>query len=218
LKEKTLHTIIKHYIEEDTTKHEIKVNSFIADIKYENKIVEIQTQAFDKLRNKLNNFLTTYKVTIVYPIPYIKWLYWIDKDKSSKKRKSNKIGNIYDITYELYKIKYILPNPNLSILILFINMDEYKYLNGWNKDKKKGASKYDLIPLELVDEIQINDINDYSKFIPISLPKQFTSNDFKQLTKTRIHTTRVLLNILYHIKLIKRVSKIRNSYVYEINN
>lgn len=32
------------------------------------------------MRKKLSVFLEKYPVTIVYPIPHNKWLYWIDED------------------------------------------------------------------------------------------------------------------------------------------
>ena len=56
------------------------------------EIIEIQTRQFNRMRGKLQAFLPLYPVTIVYPIPYEKWLIWIDEDSGelSKKRKSPK--------------------------------------------------------------------------------------------------------------------------------
>ena len=107
LKEKTLHAVLKNFYEPDISCHEIKIGRFVADILHENQVVEIQTRNFNSMRKKLDNFLKLYTVTIVYPIVYTKWLYWIDETTGeiSSKRKSPKRGCFYDAFYELYKIK-----------------------------------------------------------------------------------------------------------------
>ena len=60
--------------------HEIPIENFVADIFTGQEIIEIQTRAFYKMRRKLDAFLPLYPVTIVYPIPHIKWLSWIDEE------------------------------------------------------------------------------------------------------------------------------------------
>ena len=78
LSEKTVHSVLKNYLEPDTTYHEIKTGRYVADIRTPDGIYEIQTRQFNKLRNKLEAFLPEYSVTVVYPIPHIKYLRWID--------------------------------------------------------------------------------------------------------------------------------------------
>lgn len=139
LGEKKLHSFLKHYFEPDDTFHECKINGFIADISKDEQIYEIQTSSFNVLRNKLDCFLKEHKVTLIYPIPYIKWLYWIDEENGeiTKKRKSPKVGSFAEAFYELYKIKMFLKNENLSICLILIDMEEYRLLNGWSTDKKR---------------------------------------------------------------------------------
>jgi len=217
LGEKMLHAVLKHYIEPDESKHEIKVGSFHADIVNENGIYEIQTRAFNALRKKLAYFLTISPVTIVYPLPKTKWLLWIDKQTGevTKKRKSPKQGRIYDATYELYKIRPILVNPDLKLHIVFIDMEEYRYLDGWSEDKKKGSSRYDRHPVEIIDEVVINEKSDYLQFIPTNLQKQFTTKEYKQAAKVNLSTSQTILNILNHIGVVKRVGKKGNLHIYE---
>ena len=68
LSEKTIHAILKYYLEPNASCHEIRVGSFFADIKNEQGIFEIQTRQFYKLQGKLAVFLEQYPVTVVYPI------------------------------------------------------------------------------------------------------------------------------------------------------
>ena len=217
LGEKTIHAVVKHYIEPDITRHEQKVGSFHADIVTESGIFEIQTRSFNALRKRLAHFLEIHSVTIVYPLPKTKWLLWIDKQTGevTKKRKSPKQGRVYDAFYELYKIKPLMAHPSLRLMLIFIDMEEYRYLDGWSDDKKRGSSRYDRQPLEIIEEVRFNTLADYLQFIPDELPNQFTSKDYKQAAKVNMSTAQTALNILNHIGIVKRVGKQGNQHVYE---
>ncbi|MFR1518887.1 MAG: hypothetical protein ACLSVG_08975 [Clostridia bacterium] len=217
LGEKTLHAVLKQYYEPDKTNHERKVGSFVADIVTDSGIIEIQTRAFDKLRKKLAEFLEIAAVTVVYPIPKTKWLLWIDEQtgETTKKRKSPRQGRIFDIIPELYKIKFLLKHNNFRLCIVFIDMEEYRYLNGWSKDKKKGSTRCDRVPIDIADEIYIDNTSDYIKFIPDELSDGFTSKDYKNAAHINLHTAQTALNILNHIGVVRRVGKQGGLYVYE---
>lgn len=58
-------------------------------------------------------------------------------------------------------------------------MEEYRYLDGWSQDKKKGSTRCDRIPLDIVNDILIENISDYQILIPDKMDDIFTSKDFK---------------------------------------
>lgn len=217
--EKSVHAILKYYMEFNENFHEIPTNGYVADILKDGNVIEIQTANFNKLRDKLSVFLNDYQVTIVYPIPYIKYLLWIDEKTGeiSKKRKSPKLGNPYNSFYELYKIKKFLTHPNLKLKILLINMEEYRLLNGYSENRKKGSSRYDRIPLEIVQEINIDSIEDYMQLVPIDLKENFDANEYSKAAKVDISIARTALNILWDIGIVKRVGKNGNRFIYEVN-
>lgn len=216
LSEKTLHAVLKNYFEPNAQNQEIKIGSYYADIYTEEGIIEIQTKQFNKLRNKLAAFLPEYSVTLVYPIAYEKHLFWINQETGevSKGRRSPKKGSHYDIFKELYKIKNFLEHKNLKIIIMMVNIDEYRYLNGWSRDKKKGSYCCDRIPTGIVEEIHIKGVKDYEKMVPKELNTDFTSKDFALSGHIRRNVAQVVLNILYEVKAIERVGKEGNSYIY----
>lgn len=218
LSEKTVHAILKHYYEPDETKHEIPVGGFVADIQSGDRIIEIQTRQFDRLRGKLEAFLQEYKVTVVYPIPYEKWLIWIDEETGnlSKKRKSPAKGSAYIAFAELYKIKKYLKHPNLEFRFAMLTMEEYRLLNGWSRDKKRGSSRYDRIPGEFVEEVEISRPEDYMQFIPIELETDFTSREFAESAKIPVALAQTVLNILYEMGVVTRVGKKGNLYLYAV--
>lgn len=217
LGEKTLHAVLKKFYEPDISHQEIRIERFVADIFRDEEIIEIQTRSFQTMRKKLHVFLEKYPVTIVYPIVHKKWLYWIDEETGevSKKRKSPKTGTTYDASYELYKIKSFLTHPNLKLCLILIDAEEYRLLNGWSHDKKRGSTRYDRIPTKIIDEFFIQGREDFRCMIPEDLPEIFTSKDFQEAGKIRIETARIALNILTYIGAVKRVGKKGNSILYK---
>lgn len=217
LGEKTLHAILKGYYEPCSERQEIKIGKFFADIVNDDGIVEIQTQSFNLLRKKLDVFLEQSTVTIVYPIASTKWLIWIDEDTGelSKKRKSPKKGKSYEIFSELYKIKPRLLHPNLKFCIVLLDIEEYRSLNGWSDDKKKGSSRFDRIPIDIVEEVHINNFNDYAKLIPDELPQEFTTKDLKKHTSLSPGKTQQAMNVLHSIGAVERTGKNGKLYTYK---
>lgn len=218
LSEKTVHAILKNYYEPDEEKQEIPIENYVADIFSDGEIMEIQTRQFNKMRNKLSAFLPLYPVTIVYPIPREKWIIWIDEESGelSRKRKSPAKGNVYLAFIELYKIKMYLKNPNLRVKLVLMDMEEYKLLNGWSRDKKKGSSRYDRIPTELVEEVDITRIEDYMQFVPYDLEEEFTSKEFAKAAHIPVKLAQTVLNILYDIGTVTRTGKKGREYLYTV--
>ncbi len=219
LAEKTMHAVLKNYYAPDEDMHEIPIENYVADIYTGTEIIEIQTRSMDRMRKKLEAFLPLYPVTIVYPIPREKWLYWIDEETGevSQKRKSPKKGNPYQAFIELYKIRPFLPNPNLRLRLDLIDMEEYRLLNGWSRDKKKGSERYDRIPTQFFEEVCIDCIRDYMQLIPYELPEQFTVKDFAKYAKIPVRLAGTVLLIFYDLGLVSRIGKNGNSYIYEVN-
>ena len=218
LGEKTLHSVLKKYYEPDEQKQEIKIGRFVADIKNDTGIVEVQTRNFNTLRRKLEAFLPEYEVTVVYPIAQTKWLLWIDEatGEVTKKRRSPKIGAPCDICSELYKIKSQLLNPHLHLRIPLLHLEEYRLLNGWSTDGKKGSTRYERIPISLMDVVEISCLEDYCKLLPNNLPETFYSKDFQKIAKLSPRAAGTALNVLHSVGAVERIGKSGNRYQYQI--
>lgn len=217
LSEKTLHAVVKNYMEPNEDFHEVPLEGYVADIFRDNEVVEIQTAHFNVLRRKLDKFLPLYKVTIVYPVPAAKWIIWVDPETGLElsKRKSPKKGSPYQAFKELYRIKTYLKHPNLNILFLFMDVEETKLLDGWSRDKKKGATKYDRVPIELVDEMLFERVEDYRMMIPPEL-SEFTTREYAKSAKIPLGQAQTALNIFHYLDLVERIGKKGNSYIYEV--
>lgn len=222
LSEKTVHAVLKYYYAPREDYHEIKIGSFVADICREGEIYEIQSKSFHLMRRKLDCFLKEHDVTIVYPVPLVKYIRWVDVDTGevSPRKKSPLHGKLYDIVPELYAIKNYLKEDNLHFILCFIEMEEYKLLDGYSANRKKGATKSDRIPTAIKGEFFIDRKEDYLNLLPESLLNQpedeFTSSDLALKAGCHVSYARLLLHILNFLELVERTGKTGNTYLYKI--
>ncbi len=209
LSEKTLHSFIKYFIEPNEDFHEVKFKNKVCDIYDGKQIIEIQTRQFFKLKSKLDVFLEDTPTTIVYPIPYIKHLSWINIDTGevSKARKSPKLGKAIDSISELYSIKQYLDHPNLSIHLVFFNLLETRYLNGWSTDKKKGSHRADRQPTEYVKTIKINNTEDFDCLLEGIKTEIITSQSLSKDLKISPKKAQMCLNVLVTLSRIEVIGK-----------
>ena len=209
LSEKTLHSVIKRFIEPNEALQEVKVGGYYADIKNEDGIFEIQTRSFNKLRVKLTAYLETEKVTFVYPIPAVKRLIWIDAKTGelTTPRKSPKHGSYYDAFPEMYKLDMLIANESLCVLLLMVDMDEYRYLNGWSADGKKGATRHERYPIALADSLLLATKDDYEGLLPSDLCSPFTSKELATAAKIRLRIAQTVLTVLSKRGAVRCVGK-----------
>lgn len=217
LSEKTVHAVLKRYLVPNENYHEIKCEGYVADILYEGEITEIQTAGFNKLRSKLEAFLPLYDVTVVYPIPHIKWMHWIDESTGevTEKRKSPKKGSYYQAFYELYKIKMYLKNPRLHFRLILLDVEEYRMLNGWSQDKKRGSTRYDRIPVDIFEDKILNMPEDFAELVPETLADEFTAKDFAKAARLSPRQTGCAVNVLSYLDVIRQTDKRGNAFVYK---
>lgn len=220
LGEKTLHVVMKKYCQPDTDCHEIRVDRYVADICDGNGITEIQTRGFDRLRAKLQCFLAQGRVTVVYPVAMRKYLFWMDTAGGTvtARRKSPKTGAACDVLPELYKIKNLLTHPNFRLRVVLLEIDEYRLLDGWSGDGKKGSTRYERIPTDFFGEVCVETTVDWHKLLPDGLPQTFTTADFAAACARNRRFAQTALCVLYAVGAVERIGKQGNTYLYRENN
>ncbi|MGN0346206.1 MAG: hypothetical protein ACI4DU_02865 [Lachnospiraceae bacterium] len=217
LGEKTVHAVLKNYYGPQSKWQEIKIGPFVADICREGEIYEIQSKSFYLMKKKLEYFLQDYEVTIVYPVVCEKYLRYVNPKTGeiAPPRKSIKKGHIYQIVPELYSIREFLNYPNLHFILSFITMEEYKLLDGFGKDKKKGGTKTDRIPTAILGEYHLYSIAELIRFLPENLPEIFTSKELSALAKCSLREAQILLNLLQYFQQIKHVGNKNRYHQYQ---
>ena len=97
-----------------------------------------------------------------------------------------------------------------------IDMEEYKLLNGWSYDKKRGSVRYDRIPVGIRKIVELDCPQDYMQFVPDGLENGFTSADFANAAHIDRQTAASVLAMLNYMEQVKRVGKTGNAYIYDI--
>jgi len=179
LGEKTMHAVIKDYLDPRKDNQEVRISRYYADVVNERGIFEIQTGNFGALRKKLGLFLETAPVTIVYPIAAEKYICWINGETGevSNKRKSPRPPTKFSVLPELGYITDFLKNNNLKIMILLLSVEEYRNLDGWGNGGKRGSSRFDRLPRALLGEITLGGEHGYGELLPDDLPCRFTAKE-----------------------------------------
>lgn len=209
LSEKIMHLTLKYYFSPYDSDHEVKLGSFYADAINEDGIVEVQTRSFKNLKEKLMYFLAVTSVNLVHPIPRYKYVSWLNSETGeiSKPNRNPRFGRLSDIFTELYGIRDKLNNPRLSISLMLIDTDDFKNLDGWSKDKKKGSTRVERYPRELIDIFVINSPRDLIKLLPEDLPETFSASDLNKLMKGNLRNSYSAINTLCYLDLCECVGK-----------
>lgn len=217
LGEKTTHAVLKAYFEPFEDSREVRIGRYVADIAGENGIIEIQTRQFNRLLKKLDLFLEYTDVTVVYPIPEKKYVRWIDPQTGelSGRRVSPKKGSIYDAFAELVKIKYALDNPHFHFIAVMLEAEDIRSLNGRSKDKKRGSTRYDRIPIDILEEYRFDCPQDYTMVIPPQLEGEYTSAGFAKAAKISRILAQSTLNILTYLGAVERIGKRGREIIYK---
>lgn len=220
-KEKTMHAVIKNYVDPDPLHQEVPVGRYIADIcdAQQHRITEVQTANFGLLREKLTAFLPEYQVTVIYPIAHRKTVTWIDPETGelAASNVSHTTGSFYDVFRELYRISGYLCEPNLTIEPLLIDMTEYRLQDGWSRDGKRGSHRFDRMPEGLYDDLVLHDAADYAAFLPPDLPEEFTAKEFGEAVgiHRRSLSYSTVLRMLSDLGVVERIGQTqRRAYIY----
>lgn len=217
LGEKQVHCAVKYTIEPNDTYHEIRIGSFVADVVTPQGIVEVQTRNFRSLSKKLGAFLQTGQVTVVHPVAWHKWICWVDGESGevSCKRRSPKVGQALDVFYELYWIRTVLKHENLTLAVWLMDMEEYRLLNGWSRDKKRGASRYQQVPLRLGQIVTLQTPKDYAALLP-PMEGAFTKKELAKAAHRSPTWAQRALATLKELKAVAEVGKRGREKLYQL--
>ena len=214
--EKRLHRILKSYISENEDSYEIPMGRYVADIFEDGRITEIQTRDMERLLPKLRFYLekTRYPVTVVYPVIRDKAILRVDADSGEliRRRLSSIHGNLWDALPPLYHIRELLPNARLTIKVILIDAEEYRYSEAI-RYRKQGRYISELYPTELILEYELSDQESFKALLPdTSAP--FTAAEYSRAVKRKGRELYSALNLFCSLGLLDR-QKDGNKYVYK---
>ena len=244
LREKRLHAAIKLYLCPDEACHErpvadllsdgeepsAKKRRMVADILVDGHILEVQTGGFFPLKEKVAWYLThtPCRVTVIHPIPAVKYLSWINPEDGSiiSRNKSPKRGRVKDVAKELYWVSEFIGDPRFSLRLLLIELEEYRMADGWGRDGKRGSNRYERFPTALLGDVTLTTSADYGAyFLPdfLTIPDQegnypiFTAAEYAKATGIRGRATYGVIHLLEKLGLVgENDEKMGRSKTYRV--
>lgn len=219
MNESSLHAALKKYIEPDESCHEVPLCGSVADIYSERYgVVEVQSRGLYRLKHKLDRFLPTVPVQVIYPAAAQKHVYWIDPKNGelSGGRRSPRSAGVYALWKELPGLEAYIGREGFSLTIMLLHWDEYKLLDGYGPDRKRRCSKVDRVLREIVAECTVCVPQDLFQLIPEGLQEGFTARDFAKAAHIRPEEAQNALRILYNHRFVERIGRDKRGYRYKI--
>lgn len=229
-KEKSLHLVMKFFVCDDWSCHEIKIfpetpdksgareSFYIADVLSDCDIYEIQTGSLYPLEGKLKFYLeeTSYNITVVCPLAARKWISWIDPHTSEieKRNRSPKKEDGLDLLPKLFWLLPHLNNRRLTVHAPLLSIEEFRLKNGWGRQGKRGSECFERIPTELLGVLELSLPADYIKLLPPALPLAFTAKEFGIASRLKGRRLYDALKVLCEVGLIAPVGKSGRAMLY----
>ena len=96
-----------------------------------------------------------------------------------------------------------------------LELEEYRLKNGWGNGGKRGSTRQERLPLDLLEEVWVRSPKEWGRLLPRELPREFTAKEFSKLTKLSPKKTYFALGTLQAVGAVVRLGKRGNAYVYE---
>lgn len=217
LSEKSVHKILKLTLEPDVQKHEVKFLGSIADIKNEDGIFEIQSKSPYLLYRKIEKFLQHVPFTLVMPIFKEKNIRWINTENGeiSAPKRSPRKEDIYTALNALCPLAEFVGRQGFRVKLMLLSVDEYRRLDGWDRTRKKGASKADRIPASLLDVVDLAAPEDYLKYFPSEINGEFLAKDFAKAIKRPSRFTYYVIKFFQRLGYVEVVGKKGRAILYK---
>jgi hypothetical protein len=218
--EQFIHKAVKLYLDPDPSHHECPLLGGVADVFSDGRAYEVQTGSFAPLLPKLRRLLPEYRVTLVHPLISLTHHRWLDRasgEISERPKRRGRARTLHSLGFELYKIRELIGNPNFSLRVIYLECDEFRALDGWDKTKKRGATLLGRIPIEVIDEQVYASAEDYKCLLPETLPDSFFAKDYLRGIKSRSRYDTYALRLLCELGFVKREKQGR-AYVYSIED
>ena len=218
LSESSLHAAVKDWYAIPGDQIEVPMNGYVIDILRDNLLIEIQTQNFAQIKQKLRSLLENYTVRLVHPIAQEKWIIRIPENStiSAARRKSPKRGRFIHIFDELIRIPDLITHPRFSLEILLIQVEEIRIQDGKGSWRRKGWSISDRRLTAILDRLVLEKPGDFQQFLPLELPASFTARELAEQGSITLRLAQKMAYCLKHMGNISMTGKRGKAYVYEI--
>ena len=86
----------------------------------------------------------------------------------------------------------------------------------WSRNKKRGSSRYDRMPISLFDEVRVDRREDFMQFVPVDIEEPFTVTEFAKAAGIRRDLAADAVPLLMYLDILRRIGKRGREYLYEV--
>ncbi|NHJ19444.1 MAG: hypothetical protein EAX91_00775 [Candidatus Lokiarchaeota archaeon] len=207
LRESTLHSNLKLWYRKQGDQLEVPIENFVIDILRKDLLIEIQIKNFSMIRKKLETLLKNHRILLIHPIVQDKWIISIDQqlNKVIRKRLSPAHHSYIDIFEELIRIPDLIANPNLTIELLLVQIEEFRVNDGKGSWRRNGWSIQDRRLVNVLERKILYSPIDFLMLKPSSIKPPFTNAELAELLEKPIRLARKMSYCLRKMEIIKVV-------------
>ena len=209
LNESSLHSTLKLWYKKLEDQLEVPVENFIIDIVRDDLLIEIQTKNFSTIKKKLEVLLKNHRVLLIHPIVKDKWIINVDHHltKINRKRLSPTHHSYLDIFEELIRIPDLIANPNFTIELPLVQIEEFRINDGKGSWRRKGWSIYDQRLVNVVERKVFCSPIDFLMLKPINLKTPFTNAELAHLLDKPLRLAQKMSYCLRKMGILKVIGK-----------
>jgi DNA-binding transcriptional ArsR family regulator len=129
--------------------------------------------------------------------------------------KSPRAELVQDALRELFWLAPHLTHPRLTVCLMLVEAEEIRLQDGKrSRDGKRGSHRQAMIPRGLLDEVVLDEREDYLRFLPEKLPESFTAPEYGKAMGLRGRAVYTALTVLTAVGLVEKGEKQGRAYVY----
>lgn len=176
LRERSLHAGLKSWYARAHDRIEVPLEGYVVDLVRRGTLIEIQTRSFGKLRRKLTRLLSSHRLRLVFPVAQRKWIVTTDEaGRVLRRRRSPKRGAYRDVFAELMRIPDVMGNPNFTLEVLLVEVEELRCNDGRGSWRRKGVSVLDTRLVQVLGGRRFRTPADLARLVPARLKEPFTN-------------------------------------------
>ena len=217
LRESTLHSNLKFWYKIQGDQLEVPIENFIIDIVRDDLLIEIQTKNFSSIKRKLEVLLKDHRVLLVHPIIKDKRIITIDHQSHEviRKRLSPTHQSYLDVFEELIRIPDLIANPNLTIELPLVQIEEYRVNDGKGSWRRNGWSIYDRKLVNILERKILYSPVDFLMLKPSSINPPFTNAELAIGLEKPLRLAQKMSYCLRKMGLIKVIGKSGRSLLFD---
>jgi hypothetical protein len=93
-------------------------------------------------------------------------------------------------------------------------MEECKRLDGWSKNKKRGSTREDRVPVRFLGTVDVRSPAEYEKLVDVIPEGDFTSAEFAKANRIRGRYPWYALKVLTTVGLVERCGQRGKAFLY----